>query len=215
MSSGSVNMWVSHHPLSSRISPSSLRFTTRWFQSVASPRLAFQDRLWCAVQEIETWETQRPGHFRWNSILLCYFFNWCDWESHFTKNRIQNITSVNSSSHHSRSFYQCMCSQGSFRQARKTEPVRCSWGSSCVLIYIYIHMCISRKPAARLGEVLFANKSELRGRAGEMWPKSRNWAQWSLDNWNIFEGYVPGGNWVTVGYRFPPGPSSEVHLGRR
>ena len=75
---------------------------------------------------------------------------------------------VNSSSHHSRSFYQCMCSQGSFRQARKTEPVRCSWGSSCVLIYIYIHMCISRKPAARLGEVLFANKSELRGRAGEM-----------------------------------------------
>ena len=30
----------------------------------------------------------------------------------------------------------------------------------------------------------------------------------------LFEGYVPGGNWVTVGYRFPPGPSSEVHLGR-
>ena len=30
----------------------------------------------------------------------------------------------------------------------------------------------------------------------------------------LFEGYVPGGNWVTVAYRFPPGPSSEVHLGR-
>ena len=30
----------------------------------------------------------------------------------------------------------------------------------------------------------------------------------------LFEGYVPGGNWVTVGYRFLPGPSSEVHVGR-
>ena len=25
---------------------------------------------------------------------------------------------------------------------------------------------------------------------------------------------MPGRNWVTVGYRFPPGPSSEVRLGR-
>jgi len=38
--------------------------------------------------------------------------------------------------------------------------------------------------------------------------------QWRHDNWNFFEGYVPGGNWVTVGYRLPAGPSSEVHLGR-
>ena len=30
----------------------------------------------------------------------------------------------------------------------------------------------------------------------------------------LFEGYVAGGNWVTVGYRFPPGPSSEVYLAR-
>ena len=30
----------------------------------------------------------------------------------------------------------------------------------------------------------------------------------------LFEGYVPGGNWVTVGYRFLLGPSSEVHVGR-
>ena len=26
---------------------------------------------------------------------------------------------------------------------------------------------------------------------------------------------ILGGNWVTVGYRFPPGPSLEVHFGRR
>jgi len=38
--------------------------------------------------------------------------------------------------------------------------------------------------------------------------------QWRRASWNFFEGYVPGGNWVTVGYRFAPGPSSEVHLGR-
>ena len=38
--------------------------------------------------------------------------------------------------------------------------------------------------------------------------------QWRHDKWNFSEGYVPGGNWVTVGYRFPPGPSSEVHSGR-
>ena len=29
-----------------------------------------------------------------------------------------------------------------------------------------------------------------------------------------FEVDVPGGNWVTVGVRFSPGPSSDVHLGR-
>jgi hypothetical protein len=25
------------------------------------------------------------------------------------------------------------------------------------------------------------------------------------DRGELFQGYVPGGNWVTVGYRFPPG----------
>ena len=44
--------------------------------------------------------------------------------------------------------------------------------------------------------------------------KSRKWVQWEGCQLELFEGYVPGGNWVTVGYRFTPGPSSEVHLGR-
>ena len=38
--------------------------------------------------------------------------------------------------------------------------------------------------------------------------------QWEGRKLELFEGYVPGGNWVTVGYRLPPVPSSEVHLGR-
>ena len=39
--------------------------------------------------------------------------------------------------------------------------------------------------------------------------------QWDGCKLEKIEGYVPGGNWVTVGYRFPPGPSSKVHLGRQ
>ena len=53
--------------------------------------------------------------------------------------------------------YMCMC--------------MCMYTCKYICVYIYMYMCISRKPAARLGEVLFANKSELRGsggRAGEM-----------------------------------------------
>ena len=64
-----------------------------------------------------------------------------------------------------------------------------------------MHLCIIvllRKSAARLGEVFFCEQSDLRGSGGR-----------------AGKGYVPGGNWVTVGYRFPPGPPSEVHLGRR
>ena len=34
--------------------------------------------------------------------------------------------------------------------------------------------------------------------------------QWEGYKLELFEGYVPGGNWVTVGYRFPPGPSSGL-----
>ena len=43
--------------------------------------------------------------------------------------------------------------------------------------------------------------------------------KWDGLSWNgavffdRFEGHVPGGNWVTVGYRFPPGRSLEVHFG--
>ena len=37
--------------------------------------------------------------------------------------------------------------------------------------------------------------------------------QWDGCKLEKIEGYVPGGNWVTVGYRFPPGPSSKVHFG--
>ena len=35
-----------------------------------------------------------------------------------------------------------------------------------------------------------------------------------VDRGKLFKGYVPGGNWVTVRYRFPLGPPSELDLGR-
>ena len=44
--------------------------------------------------------------------------------------------------------------------------------------------------------------------------KSQNKLQWRVDRGVILEGDVPGGNSVTVGYRFPPGPCLEVQIGK-
>ena len=45
------------------------------------------------------------------------------------------------------------------------------------------------------------------GRAGQEVTKSRNEVQREACQLELFEGYVPGSHWVTVGYRFPLGPS--------
>ena len=74
-----------------------------------------------------------------------------------------------------------------------------------------------RKPAARLGgEVFFCEQSELRGLGpwGQSVPKVPEITELGgVELFKHFEGHVPGGNWVTVGYRFPLGPSLEVHFG--
>ena len=70
----------------------------------------------------------------------------------------------------------------------------------------YFRIFVQRKPADRLGKVVFANEVNMGGMG---WggcpgaPKSRHRAQIRVTKWFFLGGHVPLGNLVTVGFDSP------------
>jgi len=75
-----------------------------------------------------------------------------------------------------------------------------------VCMYACMHGCMLRKPADRLGKVVFANEVSIGGVGGGRCPaspKSRYWVVVRVANWIFLGGHVPLGNLVTVGFDSP------------
>ena len=64
--------------------------------------------------------------------------------------------------------------------------------------------CSKENPKTISHPFFFCEQSEFRGFGGRAFltaTKSRNQVVKKADAGELFQGYVPGGNWVTVGYR--------------
>ena len=85
--------------------------------------------------------------------------------------------------------------------------------SKCIEMYRVSIDCILRKPAGRLGKVVFANEVSIGGVGGGAWrggQKNHRRLVIRVFFLQILEGHVPLGNFVTVGSDFPGFDSPQV-----